>query len=148
MAYKIAVASSDGVYIDQTFGAASAFRIYEVTDREYAETELRSVSDDASPGSEGAASDGGMGGCQGGREACRGIGCSGNQGMTAKVETVSDCRCVICARIGFPALKQLERRAVKVFDVTCTVEEALEKITAYFYRADTHQPFRHMGTHE
>ncbi len=35
MAYKIAVATSDGVTIDRTFGSAEHFAIYEVHDKNF-----------------------------------------------------------------------------------------------------------------
>lgn len=41
MSYKIAVASSDGLQIDETFGAAKSFIIYEVADGIYRKLEER-----------------------------------------------------------------------------------------------------------
>ena len=80
----------------------------------------------------------GNGGCNSGS----GGGCSGSGEVSRKVELVSDCRCVVCKKIGFHVQKQLERKAITSFDVACTVEEALQKITVYFHKVDTHQSFR------
>lgn len=143
MTYKIAVTSSDGIHIDGSFGSALSFRIYEVTDGEYKEAEIRSVGDELSVCNENTDSgNGSSSGCAGAGNGCQGGGCSGSQEILGKVELISDCRCVVCQKIGFPILKQLERRAITAFDVTCTVEEALNKIAAYFYKVDTHQPLR------
>ena len=69
-------------------------------------------------------------------------GCGGAGEASAKVELVSDCRCVVCKKIGFHIQKQLERKAISAFDVTCPVEEALEKISHYFTRMDNHESLR------
>lgn len=138
MPYKIAVASSDGIRIDETFGAAQAFLIYEVSDQTYVQTEVRNISQEETQDSNCGQSDGcGQGGCQGSAS-----GCSGKEGASKKVELIGDCRCVVCKKIGFHIQKQLERKAITSFDVTCTVQEALEKITSYFYKVDNHQSIR------
>lgn len=159
MAYKIAVASSDGIHIDETFGSAKEFLIYEVTDEMYVKSEVRAVeetggvtTEEAQPQKEsvlqescGNANDCGNGGCNsgaGGGCGNAGRGCSGNGEVSSKVELLSDCRCVVCKKIGFHVQKQLERKAITSFDVACTVEEALQKITVYFHKVDTHQSFR------
>jgi predicted Fe-Mo cluster-binding NifX family protein len=153
MSYKIAVASSDGKQIDETFGSAKRLIIYEVTEGIYRRLEERvfceeetdhkdvsivngchSPSDCKKEGSCGATG-GGCGSTTGG-------GCGGAGEASAKVELVSDCRCVVCKKIGFHIQKQLERKAISAFDVTCPVEEALEKISHYFTRMDNHESLR------
>ena len=141
MAYKIAVASSDGVNIDLHFGAAENFLIFDVSDdgkftlsekREYKETH-----DDAENTSQtGACAE--KSGCNSGCENGTGGGC-GNGGPSAKIALIDDVRAVVAAKIGFNVLKQLERKAIASFDVECTIQEALEKITKYFYSVDNHQ---------
>lgn len=161
MSYKIAVASSDGKQIDETFGAAGSFIIYEVTDGEYAKLEERVFQTEADGASvsvsgmgddcgntgnaENGCGDGsgtgngcGTGGCGNGA----GGGCGGAGEASAKVELISDCRCVVCKKIGFNIQKQLERKAISAFDVSCSVEEALDKISFYFNRIDNHQSLR------
>lgn len=152
MSYKIAVASSDGIHIDETFGSAKEFLIYEVTDEVYVKSEVRAAEQEnpaadktAQPQKESGLQEkcGNTGGC--GRGGCTpgtGGGCAGGGEVSGKVEIISDCRCIVCKKIGFRIQKQLERKAISSFDVTCTVEEALQKITAYFYKVDTHQSFR------
>ena len=73
-----------------------------------------------------------------------GAGCSGqgggcgSGGPSARVEQLADVRAVVAAKIGFNVTKQLEKKAISSFDVECTVNEALEKITKYFYSVDNH----------
>lgn len=169
MSYKIAVATSDGVNIDETFGLAKSFIIYEVTDGKAVRLEERvfnSESEDkipiqeASHEKEQTAKINESGECFKAAEGCisqesrekngecgslkncgSGGGCGGGN-VSAKVELISDCRCVVCKKIGFHIQKQLERKAVSAFDVGCSVEEALSKISYYFSRVDNHKSLR------
>lgn len=133
MSYKIAAASSDGIRIDRTFGNTEFFTVYEVSGGEYHELEKRYFADDAEKVSEACG-----GGCNKGCGS--GNGCGG--GADKRVGLISDCRCVVCAKIGFNVQKQLERRAISSFDVDCTVKEALEKITSYYTKIDSHISLR------
>lgn len=180
MSYKIAAASSDGKQIDETFGAAKKFIIYEVTDGSYKKLEERVFHEEltencreaaalpdgsslldgsgtgggcSSAGSVSSTGSGGECGAAGGYSCGAGIGCaSGGSGSdggcggagngSAKVELISDCRCIVCKKIGFHIQKQLERKAISAFDVSCSVEEALEKISYYFKRIDNHESLR------
>ena len=133
MSYKIALASSDGVNVDEHFGAASSFLIYEVSDEGAFSLLERRTYD----GGDEAASSGGCnpapGSCGG-----QGKGCGQGAAVSAKVRLVEDCRSVVAAKIGFNVTKQLEKKAISGFDVDCTVQEALEKITKYFHSVDNH----------
>lgn len=132
MPYKVAVASSDEIHIDETFGSASRFLIYEITDDKYKLIEER-VFEEGNIDSQCGVSNGcNSGGCNGGAKS----GCSGNEGNSQKVELIKDCRCVVCKKIGFQIIKQLERKAITAFDVNCTVQEALDKISFYYNRVD------------
>lgn len=135
MAYKIAVASSDGVNVDLHFGAAESIDIYEVQDDgSFYLLEKREMK----VPEEGLAADTACasGGCGNGN----GGGC-GNGGGSAKVSLISDVRAVVAAKIGFNVTKALEKKAIASFDVECSVQEALEKITKYFYSVDNHVRF-------
>ncbi|WP_407436906.1 NifB/NifX family molybdenum-iron cluster-binding protein [Treponema sp.] len=139
MSYKIAVATSNELYVDLHFGAAKFFSIYEVQDNgEFSFLEKR----DYDESREGESIDGKpvkTAGCHGSGSGCEQGGCSG--GASAKVELISDVRAVIAEKIGFNVTKQLEKKAISSFDVDCSVQEALEKITKYFYSVDNHQRF-------
>ncbi len=146
MSYKIAVASSDELIIDESFGSAKVFHIFEVTEKGYSKIETRQAieRDNYVEKNQGqgegcnAEKNCGNGGCHNGQ----GGGCSGNGQVSWKVELVSDCRCIVCKKIGFNVQKQLERRAITAFDVNCSVEEALTKISSYFQKVDGHQSLR------
>lgn len=146
MSYKIAVASSDGIAVDLHFGAAQEFTIYDVNEGIYTLLEKRTVSEenvtdvpveDQACQGEGCGA-GRMSGCGGSSGGCGG----GVNVAFPKVELLNDCRCVVCKKIGPQIQKQLERRAITAFDVSCSVEEALNKITSYYERVDNHQSLK------
>ena len=137
MSYRIAVASSDGARVDLHFGAASFFSIYEVDDGgHYSLLEQRTVPQPEADGTPAACAPAacGSGACGQGGGGC------GSAGPSVRVELLSDVRAVVAAKIGFNVTKQLEKKAISGFDVDCTVQEALTKITKYFYSVDNHVP--------
>lgn len=140
LAYKIAVGSSDGIYVNLKFGEVTKFLIYEVTD-EVRLIEERIVSSDTEiqKTNEDSCSTSGCGnaGCGG-----NGGGCNGSLDVISKVSLISDCRCVVCKKIGFQAQKQFEKKAISVFDVECKIDEALEKIVFYYGKIDKHKSLR------
>jgi hypothetical protein len=138
VAYKIAKASSDEIHIDETFGSTKIFHIFEIEDGKVKKVEER-IAEESNKNLQCGISDG----CN--KEGCHsgaGSGCTGNEGNSHKVELIADCRCVICKKIGFQIQKQLERKTITAFDVTCTVNQALEKISFYYDRIDKHQSLR------
>ncbi len=133
MAYKIAVASSDGVNVDLHFGAAESFLIFAVSeDGTFKLEEKREYKEEAALTAEDCAN---SSKCKSGCGNGNGSGCGGG---SAKVELIGDVRAVVAEKIGFNVTKQLERKAIASFDVECSVQEALEKITKYFYSVDNH----------
>ena len=143
--YKIAVATSDGLNVDLHFGSAKRFDIYIVDDTDFLKIESREVptSDDQTlPSTEEVGDGAGCGtnngdGCNSG---C-GTGCGSkngcdNGGKSEAVELLSDCRCVVCKKIGRNILKQFERKAISVFDIEMPIKEALDKIVTYYYKID------------
>ena len=137
MPYKIAVATSDGVNIDRTFGSAEYFTIYEVNDKNFTLAE-RIFHESQEVSSEN---------CENGCGSGCGNGCGNGGQHSEKVDLISDCRCVVCTKIGFPIRKQLEKLAISVFDVNCSVDESLQKITSYYSRIDNHKSLKNlMGT--
>ena len=149
MSYKIAIGSSDGINVDLKFGEIKEFLIYEV-DENTKFLEKRAVYDELPENTlsftEGICSTGDKdctsscvsegGGCGDGN------GCSGPKDAVVKISVISDCRCVVCKKIGFQAQKQFEKKAISVFDVECSISEALEKITYYYGKIDRHETFR------
>lgn len=149
MSYLIAVATSDGINIDLTFGATDSFHIYEVEGTEYHEKEVRHAIIQERDGNtadiptiDSSCSDKKGAGCGSGQGCGEGGGGCGGGGHSAKVDIISDCRSLVCKKIGFQAQKQLEKKAIASFDVECTVEEALTKISGYFSKIDNHISLR------
>ncbi len=140
MEYKIAVGSSDGFNIDLKFGEADRFLIYRVDENNCEFLETRAVSHIADEKAE----DNNCDEKTYGREGCagNGQGCKGAADVIDKVGMIADCRCVVCAKIGFQAQKQFERKAISVFDVECKIDDALKKIRYYYDKVDHHQSFR------
>ena len=150
MMYKIAVASSDGVTVDGAFGEATEFRIYQIEGEQYSQVESRKMPEPATQKPEDTAVEqrtnsteqqncGGQDGdhtevgCCGGHGGC---GCGTPDGSSARIEALSDCRSIVCKKIGSHAKKLLERKAIAAFDVECSVEDALKKIIFYYNRVD------------
>lgn len=144
MSYKIAIGSSDGINVDLKFGQVSKFLIYEV-DEEIKLLEERIVTDEKTDSLERTSSQcGDKNGCGGAGTGCggQGTGCGGPEEVMSRVSIISDCRSVVCKKIGFQAQKQFEKKAISVFDVECSVAEALEKISFYYKKIDNHESFR------
>jgi predicted Fe-Mo cluster-binding NifX family protein len=140
MPYKIAVATSDDVHVDLHFGTAGAFTIIDVKeDGSYSVIEKRIVSkenevqekendcdkkSDCDSDCESKA-----GGCGSGHA---------NNGIDNKVDSLADCRCLLCKNIGPGASRQLERKAITSFQIELSVDKAVEKIIDYYFKIDNH----------
>ena len=145
MAYYIAIASSNGKNVDLKFGETRQFYVYEVEEKDLALKEIRNAQErDAQSDGASSCNEGGNGGCSGSGGGCSGNGggCGGGAEVIGKVALIEDCRAVVCKKVGFQAQKQFEKKAISVFDVECSVEEALEKITSYYYKIDNRQSLR------
>ena len=169
MTYKIAVASSDGITVDGAFGEVTEFRIYQVEGEQYTQVEYRNMPEpliqkpedtavaqradstdqqncsgqDSDPTEAGCCggqdSDPTEAGCCGGHGGHGGCGCGTPDGSSVRIKVLSDCRSIVCKKIGPHAKKLLERKAIAAFDVDCSVEDALKKIIFYYNRVDRHK---------
>ncbi|MFZ4858308.1 MAG: NifB/NifX family molybdenum-iron cluster-binding protein [Desulfuromonadaceae bacterium] len=104
MDVKIAVASSDGVTVDQHFGRARSFRIYRLHDSGYEFLENRDN-----------------------ETACSG-GTHDDNALEAAATRISDCRGVVVAQIGAGAIDALIMHRILPFTLPGTVEEAFETL--------------------
>lgn len=137
MSIKVAIASSDKINIDLHFGQASQFEIYELRfdHFEYLETreapKSEQTAEEVPTGGAGCGSGFG-GGCGSG---CGG-GCGGGAGgpVSPVVQSLLDCRSIVAAQIGQNVRRQFERNAVSVFDIELPIEEALQKLAAYYLK--------------
>ena len=147
MSYKIAVATSDEINVDETFGQARRFIIYEAEGKNYKKLEERIAEDEDNTEAAGCDVNSGCSpetaGCGSGDGCGSGGGCGNGGGANhAKLSLVLDCRALVCKKIGFSVQKQLEKKAISSFDVACPIEEALDKITFYYNRMDNHKSLR------
>lgn len=126
---KIAVATSDGVHIDQEFGKTSEFYIYEKSEEgtdkgRFVLKEKRSVSE---------AEIGSQCGCREQKEKVCVCGGEASLQLVSRVDLIADCICVLCRHIGPGAEKLLDKRAVSVFSIDIPLEEALQKLAQYYH---------------
>ena len=135
MSYKIAVGSSDGTNVDLKFGEVKKFIIFEVEEEKRKLLEIRNV-DDYVTGVDANGCDGYAGGCSSLECSGNGNGCRGSADVISKVELIKDCRCIVCKKAGFQAQKQLERKAISVFDIEGSVDNLLAKIISYYAKID------------
>ncbi len=148
MAYNIAFGSSNGINVDLKFGETEKFYIYRVDGQNLQFLEIRHVepSDPSAkaPAPASETSSCGTGGSCGNGSGCggNGQGCGGGTEVLGKVALVEDCRAVVCKKIGFQAQKQFEKKAISVFDIEVSVEDALDKISSYYYKIDNRQSLR------
>lgn len=111
---KVAFATTDGINVDEHFGRAGMFAIYELTSEGYRFVELRRFSHGRDMGIEGTK---GMGGIHEDR-------------VQKKVDKLSDCKIVYLTEIGGPSAARLVRKGmmpVKVKEIV-SIEESLQKL--------------------
>ncbi|MEG3224850.1 MAG: dinitrogenase iron-molybdenum cofactor biosynthesis protein [Methanobacteriales archaeon Met13] len=106
MSFKVAVASSDGKFINQHFGMASQFLIFEIKDDgTYEFLELREN-----------------------KPACSVDGHS-DLSMGKSIELISDCEAVIASQIGPGAIDILISREINPYIAPTFIDEALKEIS-------------------
>src|SRR5450759_4030946 len=94
---KVAFASSRGTTVDEHFGRAGAFAIYDVTPTGGEFLELRRVSEDDLDTEVGVT---------------RGMGDLHDAAIAAKIDKLADCKIVYFTEIGGPSAAKLVRRGV------------------------------------
>lgn len=106
--YKIAVASSDGIVVNQHFGRASSFIIYNILPNDTIELVENRVMTAA---------------CQDGTH--------NDNGLAENIENLLDCKYVLVSKIGAGAANRLEQRGVIPVEVPGIIDESVEKLIAY-----------------
>ena len=106
--YRVAVGTSDGIVVNQHFGRADRFRIYEIMpDNNIIYLEERKVNPV----------------CQGGvhddSEMMKNAGC------------LSDCKYVLVSKIGQGAANVLEHMGISPIELPGIIEESINRLTAY-----------------
>jgi len=111
---KVAFATTDGVNIDEHFGRAGAFAIYDLSRDGYAFKELRKFAD----------------GRDCAIEETKGSGSTHDDLVEKKVRRLSDCKIVYLTEIGGPSASRLIKKGImpiKVKEVV-SIEESVEKL--------------------
>jgi predicted Fe-Mo cluster-binding NifX family protein len=113
MAYKIAIASSDGKVINQHFGKATQFLIFDVDDnKDYKFNELLEVTPFCSDGEHE------------------------DDRLNKAIERLSGCRAVLVSQIGMVAAATLKVKGIDSFDIHGLIESSLEKLIKYYSKID------------
>lgn len=112
MAYRIAIASTDGKVVNQHFGKAEKFYVINVEDDNdsYELFDIRLVEP----------------ACQAGEHS--------DSGMEAVVSLLSDVKYVLVSQIGPGAERALKNAGITAFAVSHYIEEAVKKIMEYNHR--------------
>lgn len=106
-----AVSSKSGVLVDQHFGHATDFYIYEYKDNNIRFKERRSVSKYCD-----------------GSESCDGMGGGNKEGkIDAILETVKDCKGVLAMRIGEAPKQRLKENSIETFTTYDRIEDAVKQ---------------------
>lgn len=104
MSYRVAVASTDGKYVNDHFGRARQFLIFEISSTGYQFIESRSNIPSCNP-----------------EQADEG-------GHNKTLKLLADCRAVVVARIG-PGVEQvLAAQGIQAFTIPDFIEEALKHL--------------------
>ncbi len=105
VSFKVAVASSDGKFVNQHFGKADKFLIIEINDKGESEfLELR-------------------------RTAPR---CGGSKDLKEKTsDLISDCKVLLISQIGSGAAKKLISRGIEPLIMPMIITDALEELNNY-----------------
>lgn len=110
--YFIAAASSDGKLIDQHFGKCNMFYIFRIDGNEnFVQVENRSIT-----------------------SACSDCGAHNDARTLSAVQTLADCKYVLCAKIGPGSWRALEEAGVHPLEITHFIDYAIPKVMAYDHK--------------
>jgi len=116
--YRIAAASTDGKTINEHFGKAASFLIYDIGKEGHTFVEKRSVT----PLSRIVQHDGGVQQCSGHTE----------DSILSVIDTLKDCTAVVAVQIGGAVKRALEINGISVFEKADSIENALNKLAVYY----------------
>jgi predicted Fe-Mo cluster-binding NifX family protein len=106
--YRIAAASTDGKTINEHFGKAASFLIYDIGKEEPVFIEKRSVTP---------------------------LNCESEhteENLASSIEALKDCTAVVVVKIGGPVKRIFEMNGISVFEKSDTLDNALSKLAAYY----------------
>lgn len=102
---KIALASRDGVNVNEHFGRAAFFRVYELADNSYSFLEVRDA----------------VAACQHSRTHSK-------TDFDTVIELLADCDAILVEKIGEGAAAYLISKGVRVFEVSGSIDGVLNKL--------------------
>jgi predicted Fe-Mo cluster-binding NifX family protein len=102
---KIALTSRNGVDIDEHFGRATFFRIYELSEKSYSFLESRDAV-----------------------AACQHARTHSKTDFDSVIDLLADCDALLVAKIGEGAASYLISKGVRVFEVSGSIDGVLNKI--------------------
>lgn len=106
--YKVAVASSDGIVVNQHFGRADTFFIYEMAGTgNYRFLETRTVTPV----------------CNGGNH--------NEEKLCSNISKFMDCKYILVSRIGMGAANAMEQSGVMPMELPGMIEESIGKLITY-----------------
>jgi predicted Fe-Mo cluster-binding NifX family protein len=116
VSFKVAVASSDGKFVNQHFGRANQFLIFEV--RDDGSYEFLTLRKNIPP-------------CNSGE--------SHDDLLTKTVDLISDCRAVLVSRVGSGAAEALGLRGIQPYVIPNFIEDSLKQLVLFRAKAGTIQ---------
>lgn len=105
--YRFGIATTDGIVVNQHFGRAEKFYVYEVEEGKYKKVECREVPPV----------------CQGGEH--------DDTQMLKTIKSLSDLDCLIVSRVGIRAQQMLEQNGLSVYEMPGMIEESIQKVYGY-----------------
>jgi nitrogen fixation protein NifX len=111
---KVAFATTDGKHVDEHFGRAGMFAVYEMTEKGYELAEMRRFGD----GRDAAV------------EETKGMGQAHDRAVDGKVDRLADCKLIYLTEIGAPSAARLSRKGIMPMKVKdgVSIEAALERL--------------------
>jgi len=112
---KVAFATTDGITVNEHFGRAGMFVIYELNGSGYSLLELRRFSE----GRDSAVED------------TKGMGKIHDEQVENKVDRISDCKIIYLTEIGGPSAARLARKGIMPVKVKepVSIEESVQKLS-------------------
>ena len=108
MKFRVAVATSDGIVVNQHFGRTDNFRIYDISQAHAIKfTEVRNVVPICQSGTHDASK------------------------MKERSESLSDCKYVLVSKIGQGAINALEQEGISPMELPGIIEESIQRLIAY-----------------
>ena len=121
MTYRVAVASSDGRFINQHFGRAGQFLIFDISGGDKFDSKFVALRNNLPP-------------------------CSARQHdearLAAAVALLSDCQAVLAAKIGPGATAALTAQGIAALEATAFIDEALVRVGKRLHSILPHQAGR------